>query len=167
MGFPGSTYTLDPLTLESLTDGSAVRTYFIELSTFQQQPLLGNYDQGKLCLSDCGLIVAEEWVRSATHRRGVDLDRWMVTPTSLKSILFLHEPTEAGTPMLDVAASQKPWLLSSLITSFKAVTAKRINLCRNQPGQSVWQRSYNQILIADPVRLSDLRHQLDRGADEG
>jgi putative transposase len=166
MGFPLSTYTLDPLKLESLPHGSAVRAYFVELSTFQQQPLLGSYDRGKLCLNDCGQIVAEEWVRLATNRKGVDLDLWMITPASLKSILFLRESTESATPILDAAASQKPWLLSSFITSFKAATAKRINLCRNQPGQSVWQRNYDQLLIADPMRLSHLRHQLDEVADE-
>lgn len=160
MGFPYSTDTLDPLKLEPFTHGTAVKAYLIELSTFQQQPLLGSYDQGKLCLNDCGLIVAGEWVRSATKRSGIDLDLWNITPTSLKSIVFLQVETPFNTQVPGPLESQKPWLLSSFVTSFKASAAKRINLCRNQLGQSVWQSSYDELLIDDPRQLSTIRNQL-------
>lgn len=160
MGFPSSTDTLDPLKLEPFTPGTAVRAYLIGLSTFQQQPLLGSYDQGKLRLNDCGLIVADEWVRSATKRSGIDLDLWTITPIGLKGIVFLQVATPFSTPAPGSLESQKPWLLSSFVTSFKAAAAKRINLCRNQLGQSVWQSSYNELLIDDPRQLSTLRNQL-------
>ncbi len=160
MGFPCSTNSLAPLKLEPFTHGTAVSAYLIGLSTVQQQPLLGSYDQGKLCLNDCGLIVADEWVRSATKRSGIDLDLWTITPTGLQSIVFLQVATPFSTPAPGPLDSQKPWLLSSVVTSFKASAAKRINLCRNQLGQSVWQSSYDELLIDDPRQLSTLRNQL-------
>lgn len=160
MGFPCNTETLNPLTLKPFTPETAVQAYLIELSTFQQQPLLGSYDQGRLCLNDCGLIVADEWVRSATKRSGIDLDLWSITPTSLQSIVFLQVATPFTSQAPGPLASQKPWLLSSFVTSFKATAAKRINLCRNQLGQSVWQSSYDELLIDDPRRLSTIRNRL-------
>ncbi len=160
MSFPCSNDALDPLTLGSFTHETAVKAYLIELSTFQQQPLLGSYDQGKFYLNNCGLIVADEWVRSATKRSGIDLDLWSITPTSLQSIVFLQVTTPFTSQTPGPLESQKPWLLSSFVTSFKAAAAKRINLCRNQLGQSVWQSSYNELLIGDPRRLSTIRNQL-------
>jgi hypothetical protein len=65
--------------------------------------------------------------------------------------------------MTESALGHKPWLLSSFIAGFKAAAAKRINLCLNQQGQSVWQRTYDEILITDQDRLNHLRDQL-RGA---
>ncbi|WOD37871.1 hypothetical protein [Nodosilinea sp. E11] len=149
-----------------MTDGTAARAYLIGLSTFQQQPLLGSYQQGLLCLNDCGLIVADEWVRSAASRKGITLDAWVITPTSLSGIVFLQGANPIGIGVSGPLASQKPWLLSSFIAGFKAAAAKRINLCRNHLGQSVWQRNYDERLISDKTQLANLRNQLQGTAGQ-
>lgn len=151
-----------------LTHSAAPKPYLIRLSTFQQQPLLGDYKQGQLCLNDCGSIVADEWVRSAANRKGIDLDVWTITPTSLQSIVFLQVPATVGLQvpatvgagLIGIHEGQKPWLLSSFIASFKAVAAKRINLRLNQLGRSVWQRNYDERLIGDDDYLVELRYKL-------
>jgi putative transposase len=147
----------------TLTHSTAPRAYLIELSTFQQQPLLGGYEQGKLRLNDCGRIVVDEWVRSATNRKGIVLDTWTITPNRLQSIVFVQMSSLPEPGMTESALGHKPWLLSSFIAGFKAAAAKRINLCLNQQGQSVWQRNYDEILITDQDRLNHLRDQF-RGA---
>ncbi|MGB3136564.1 MAG: hypothetical protein WBG38_19965 [Nodosilinea sp.] len=143
---------------------AASRAYLIKLSTFQEQPLLGNYEQGSLRLSDCGQIVADEWVRSATNRKGISVDIWTITPSLLQSIVFVQVPDDSTTRLakglIESLGSQKPWLLSWFIASFKAAAAKRINLRLNQVGQSVWQRNYDEHLITDQAHLCQLRHQL-------
>ncbi|PSR16606.1 hypothetical protein C8255_16995 [filamentous cyanobacterium CCP3] len=150
-----------------MTHSATPRAYLIGLSTFQGQPLLGDFEQGSLHLNDCGLIVADEWVRSAANRKGIAIDAWRISPNRLQSIVLLQVPTPAtsftGGAIGDSTGSlgsQKPWLLSSFIASFKAAAAKRINLRLNQVGQLVWQRSYDENLITDAARLSDLRQQL-------
>ncbi|HSM81786.1 MAG TPA: hypothetical protein VLS96_08870 [Nodosilinea sp.] len=145
--------------LGSETSATSVRAYLIGLSTVQREPLLGHYDQGTLRLNDLGLVVADEWVQSARHRKGIELDLWQVTPSSLQGIVFLQSPA-APYPAIASSSSQKPWLLSSFIASFKAAAAKRINLKRDQLGQSVWQRNYNEQLITDSDHLAELRDRL-------
>lgn len=147
----------------SLTYSAAPRAYLIKLSTFQKQPLLGNYEQGSLRLNDCGQIVADEWARSAANRKGIVIDEWIITPNRLDSIVFLQVPLTATADLPDWAehlGSPKPWMLSSFIASFKAAAAKRINLRLNQVGQSVWQRNYDEHLITNEARLSQLRQRL-------
>ena len=146
-----------------MTHSAAPKAYLIGLSTHQQQPLLGDYEQGTLRLNACGLIVADEWVRSANNRKGIEVDLWTITPTHLQSIVFIQGSSGAEQELAGTRPGHKPWLLSSFIAGFKAAAAKRINLSRNQPGQSIWQPSYDELLITDPSRLTYLRDQL-RGA---
>jgi putative transposase len=148
----------------TLTHAAVPKAYLVELATFQQQPLLGTYEQGKLHLSDCGLIVADEWVRSALTRKVIELDAWALTPTSLQGIVFIRGDSINDQSRKDLWSGQKPWLLSSFIASFKAAAAKRINLRLNQLGQSVWQRNYNEMLIADLASLDHLRDRLRSAA---
>jgi putative transposase len=145
-----------------LTHSPEARAYLIELSTHQQQPPLGHYQMGKLCLNDYGMIVADEWVRSASNRKGIELDQWVVTPEGLRGIVFIPNPSAlgAGQGFSGTLSSQKPWLLSSFIASFKAAAAKRINLRRNQLGQPVWQRNYQEHLIGDFATLEQMRNHL-------
>lgn len=163
MGLTCQVYTTVALRANGLTHSAAPRAYLIGLSTAQRQPLLGTYEQGIFHLNDCGRIVADEWVRSASNRKGIELDVWTMTPNRLKSILFLPGDSSSERELPDHLLSHKPWLLSSFIAGFKAAAAKRINLRRNQLGQPVWQRNYDEVLIADPAKLNHLRDQL-RGA---
>ncbi len=145
---------------KGLTHSAAPRAYLIGLSTAQRQPLLGDYDQGIFRLNHCGQIVADEWVRSASNRKGIEVDVWTMTPDRLQSIVFLPGDGSSERELPDHLLSHKPWLLSSFIAGFKAAAAKRINLRRNQLGQPVWQRNYDELLIDDQAKLNHLRDQL-------
>jgi REP element-mobilizing transposase RayT len=151
-----------------LPHSATVKAYLIQLSTYQRQPLLGYYQMGKLCLSDYGVIIADEWVRSAANRKGIELDQWVVTPDSIRGILFVQVTLSAvaGQRLGGNSISQKPWLLSSFIASFKAAAAKRVNLRRNQPGQPVWQRNYQEHPITDARALTRVREHLSEATSQ-
>jgi hypothetical protein len=123
---------------------------------------------GKLCLSDYGVIIADEWVRSAANRKGIELDQWLVTPDTIQGILFVQMTFSPwfGQPLVGNSPSQKPWLLSSFIASFKAAAAKRVNLRRNQPGQPVWQRNYQEHPITDARALTRVREHLSEATGQ-
>lgn len=149
-----------------LTHSPKARAYLIRLSL--QSPLLqlGHYDENAFYLTDYGNIVADEWVRLATNRKGITLDQWTITPDSLQGIVFVQIPpsTISRAGLASAISGQKPWLLSSFIASFKAAAAKRINLRNNQPGQPVWQRSYQEHLIDDSENaLNEARDRLTGG----
>ena len=50
-----------------------------------------------------------------------------------------------------------PASLASVIASFKSAVTKRINIARNTPGVSVWQRNYYERVIRDEYHLEKTR----------
>jgi putative transposase len=137
--------------------------YLIRLSTYEQQPLLGHFGNGQFCINEYGTIVADEWVRCAENRKGIELDLWILLPDGLQGIVLLQPASiiSSSRGLADSIPNQKPWVLSSFIASFKAAAAKRINLRRNQLGEPVWQRNYHEQMIRDDALLEQWRTLLN------
>ncbi|MFH7244710.1 MAG: hypothetical protein ACHWZW_17885 [Spirulina sp.] len=144
------------------------QAYFIRLAIHPQQILLGHYQAGQFYPSEYGTIVADAWVHSATHRKGVEIDQWIITPDELCGIVHIQSPAFSAiqTGISTAQTTPKPWLLSSFIASFKATAAKRINLRRNRPGQPVWQPSYQEQWLQDATTLAQVRHRLSTYAKQ-
>lgn len=87
--------------------------------------------------------------------RGVTVEQWVIEPESLHALVSL---TEEGPRQ---AQKGKPRSLTSFVAALKAATAKRINLVRNEPGSSVWQRGYQEQRVEDDIMLARLRKKLD------
>jgi putative transposase len=154
-----------PLPASEISDLSILpeaRAYLIRIQTYQQQPLLGYLRNGQLCLNAYGAVVAEEWIRSASNRKGLELDLWTVLPNGIQGIVILNKDALplSSRSLAGETTGQKPWVLSSFIASFKAAAAKRINLRRNQLGEPVWQRNYQEQLIPDDATLNFWRNRL-------
>ncbi len=100
-------------------------------------------------------IVSDELLLAASCR-GITLDQWMIVPDALHALIFVQEDR----PDSDIT-SGKPRLLNAFVAGFKAATAKRINLIRNQPGSPVWQRSYQEQRVEDEFMLARLRKKIN------
>lgn len=99
--------------------------------------------------------IAAEELSITAHHQSISVEQWVIFPDSLHALISLRDQNADSH-----TGSSKPRLLSSFIARFKAATAKRINLVRNQPGAPVWQRSYKEQLIQDEITLSRLRKQV-------
>ncbi|MEB3267527.1 MAG: hypothetical protein VKJ09_03215 [Leptolyngbya sp.] len=142
----------------SLSSGAAY--YLIKLATHENQPLFGAVVDGRVELNGLGQVAADEWLRAAQTNRGIALDHWEMTENQLQGIVIIREPV-VNSPYAH-SFSTKPRLLSSFIAGYKAAVAKRINLIRNHPGSPVWQRSYQERLLPDPVVLQRVRQMLSQ-----
>jgi REP element-mobilizing transposase RayT len=107
-------------------------------------------------VSSIAQVVADELLLAAEHR-GITLQQWVILPNELHALIGLPKDPTA---FPGNHSTSKPRLLTAFVATFKAATAKRINLLRNQPGAWVWQRSYNEQLIKDELTLSSLQHKL-------
>lgn len=146
--------------------------YYVRLKTHKSSRLFGtSQDSPETALSETtqtpstalskaafSKIVADELLLAADHR-DIALDQWVVVPDAVHALVFIRENRPAPEGI------GKPRQLTSFIAAFKAATAKRINLMRNQPGSSVWQRSYNEQRVEDEFMLSRLRRKITDAND--
>lgn len=142
-----------PLIKTSLTKHSLDKAalYYVQLKTHSGNALFDLPSLKKSGNSGLTQVVADE-LRLAAKERGVTLEQWVIFPDALHALIFLHDlpghRSDRNAPL------SKPRRLTSFIAGLKAATAKRINLLRNQPGDRVWQRSYEEQLIKDDAALS-------------
>lgn len=134
--------------------------YYVRLKThgssrlFELPESQAEYSDSSVLVSSHARIVADELLLSAADHKGISLDQWAVVPDALHALICLQDYADQALKI------GKPRLLTSFIAGFKAVTAKRINLVRNQPGSPVWQRSYKEQRMADELMVSRLRKRI-------
>ncbi|MFK8184038.1 MAG: hypothetical protein AB8B99_11740 [Phormidesmis sp.] len=104
--------------------------------------------------------IAADELSLISQYQNIDVDQWVIFPDGLHALIHVKHQNPDGH-----ATSSKPRLLTSFVARFKAATAKRINLIRNQPGSPVWQRSYKEQLVQDELTLSRLRKRIIHAED--
>jgi REP element-mobilizing transposase RayT len=133
--------------------------YFITVCTYQRECLFGEIIADEMRLNSCGQIVYEEWDRTSSIRREIDLDLFIVMPNHLHAIVVIDNVEKSGAPRR--APLQTPYRppksLGSLVAGFKSVVTKRINLLRDTPETPVWQRNYYENIIRNEKMLTNMR----------
>lgn len=133
--------------------------YYVQLKTRDGNSLFELPDTDSLkpshdSASSFAQIAADELLLAA-DRRGITVKQWDVLPDALHAFVLLPAHSR------DLHEGKgKPRLLTSFVAGFKAATAKRINLLRNQPGSPVWQPSYQQQLIEEERLLRRLQEKM-------
>ena len=52
--------------------------YFVTICTQDREYLFGRIENGEMILNDYGKIVEDEWVKTATMRKNIELDQYIV-----------------------------------------------------------------------------------------
>ena len=150
-------------------DYTAAGVYFVTICTYGRECLFGEVVEGEIRLNDFGVIVREEWERSAEMRAELSIDAYVVMPNHFHGIVFIDVGAHGVRPgqMAERvgwahgrAPLRSPKSLGSLIAGFKSAATKHINLLRNTPGDPVWQRNYYERVIRDDRELAAIREYL-------
>jgi putative transposase len=128
--------------------------YFVSICTHQRRCLFGRVVDDTVLLSDEGIIVEEEWWRTAEGRRYVTLDSHVVMPNHVHGLIVIQDEVP------DVAAGPRRRSLASIVGSFKAAAARRIGLLHRQAGPIVWQRSFHERVVRDHNELNRVREYI-------
>jgi putative transposase len=84
---------LDPMKRRSIRlqtwNYSAVGAYFVTVVTHERRLLFANIIDGTVRLSAYGEIAQEEWLASASIRKELDLDIFVVMPDHVHGIVWL------------------------------------------------------------------------------
>ncbi|WP_330204481.1 transposase [Cyanobacterium sp. DS4] len=155
--------------------------YFITICCYERQCLFGEIINHQIILNNFGELVKEEWLKSAEIRREIELDEFVIMPNHFHGIVIIdqqinknienHQNVGANgrSPLQTIQSSQqrismKPKSLSSLISSFKSATTKRINIIRNTPKNPVWQRNYYEHIIRNDQSLEKIREYIQNNS---
>ncbi len=123
-------------------DYSQGGSYCVTICTQGRGCWFGEIRDGEMVLSDCGVMVAEEWMETARRRAYMDLDAWIVMPNHLHGILHIARPR----------VDEPPRPLGKVIGHFKAACTRRIWEIGHR--EFAWQpRFYDQILRSEEMLL--------------
>jgi REP element-mobilizing transposase RayT len=151
--------------------------YFVTTCTHGGESVFGEIVEGEVLLNEAGRIVQEEWARSASIRREIALDEFVIMPNHVHGIVFIKQcdvgatgrrcrvvfPARSPLHRSPLRAGEVgrpgpgPRSLASFVAGFKSAATKRINVLRRTPGLAVWQRNYYEHIIRDQDDLRRIR----------
>ena len=147
-------------------DYTQAGAYYITIVTYNRELLFGEVVNGEMKLSNLGQIAQREWERLPKRFKQIELGAFVVMPDHVHGIIIIHDnrrgtadflkhadpqiPRRAPTP--DVATTErfgKPvsGSIPTIIRSYKAAVALRINYARPGDSTPVWQRNYYEHVI--------------------
>ncbi len=135
--------------------------YYVTICAFQKQKLFGEFRESIFQISEFGLIVQNEWHRTAELRKYVFLDEYIIMPNHIHGILVIDNPNQDQLPRhyekerKNYAAS-----LGGIMINFKAAVTKQCRLIVNNTNQEIWQRSYYDHIIRNEDDLNRCREYI-------
>jgi putative transposase len=124
--------------------------YFVSTCTHRRRCVLGSVVDGKVCLSEAGKIVEEEWLLTAERRPYVLLDSYVIMPNHVHSLIVLQQH------LRDDPAGWRRHSLSSIVGAFKAAASRRVAAIPGQQNR-LWQRSYHERIVRSYQELGRIR----------
>ena len=121
--------------------------------------MLGDIVDSQISLSQAGIVVEEEWRRTAIVRQHVLLDEFVLMPNHLHGILVLTND-QKKTSHRDVSTKPnlRPDSLGAMIGQFKSVCTKRIRGAGFS--QFGWQERFYDHVIRDERSLGNIRQYI-------
>jgi putative transposase len=133
----------------------------VTICTRDRECLFGHVVNGEMRLNEYGLVVHEEWLKTAELRENIEVETCTVMPNHVHGIVVItngrgtvrRAPTERfGKP---VAES-----IPTIMRAFKSASTKHINEIRRTRGTPVWQRNYYEHVVRNDEELEAIRQYI-------
>ena len=147
--------------------------YFVTVVAQNRDCLFGEIADGEMLLNEIGIIVRDEWIKTAEIRPEIRLDEYIIMPNHIHGIIIIVDDNRRhatgrgdprGTPTRPVAPTikpgPKPKSIGSIMAGFKSAVTKRVNAYRGAPGQKLWQRNYWEHIIRNEIELNRIRNYI-------
>jgi putative transposase len=149
-------------------DYSLPGAYFVTICTKDRRRLFGGIVDGRMVCNEYGAIVHSCWDDIPVHYPLVQTDELMVMPNHIHGIIIIDEPVGAihKLPLPCTRAERRGMLLPKILGRFKMNSVKRINIIRNTPRASVWQRGYYDHIIRSGKSLNRIRDYISTNPEQ-
>jgi len=146
--------------------------YYVTVCTHHWKCLFGEVEGDEVLQNEFGRIADDEWLRTLSLRREVELDDYRIMPNHLHGIIIINDRknvdalskgnTAVGTH--GCASRQRlhrqPKSLGSIIAGFKSAVTAKMNTLRGTPGSPVWQDNYYEHIIRNAKDLDRIRQYI-------
>jgi len=139
-------------------DYAQAGAYFITICTHQREYLFGQIANKEMKLNDVGLVVKQEWEKSAVLRPYIKLGEFVIMPNHFHGIIWMLDddgrdtarrvPTRRA-PTVEQFGKPVTGSIPTIVRAFKSAVTRQINLIRQTQGAPVWQRNYYDHIIRD------------------
>jgi len=136
-------------------DYAQAGAYFITIRAHERRSLFGRIDAAEMRPNALGIIVEEEWYRSAQIRSTIALDAFVFMPNHLHGIVIITSDVEATGRSPARRQGPARGSLGSLVGSFKAAVTRR--RAGAPAGEPLWQRNYYEHIIRGERELEQIR----------
>lgn len=159
-------------------DYSQNGAYFITLCTQDRKPIFGKIVNGEMQLSPFGIIVRDEWLKTAEMRKNIEMDEFIVMPNHFHGIIVIDDrdwdnnrtgtlqraPTEKA-PTIEKFGKPTSNTIPTIIRGFKAAVTKQINTIQINAGvynkpERIWQKNYYEHVIRNETSLNKIREYI-------
>ena len=154
-------YRISPARLQSW-DYANNGAYFITICTKDRNHFFGKIEEGKMNLSQVGVIADLMWFEIKHHAKNIELGEFIVMPNHIHGILILNGSQENNDDLLLSASTSSNELpktigqqrfqhqgnntISAIVGSYKSAVTKHAN---RLGFQFVWQPSFHEHIIRD------------------
>ncbi len=148
-------------------DYTAPGSYFVTVVARGRLSIFGEIIGGEMRLNSFGEIANAEWLRTASIRREIELDEFIIMPNHFHAIVNIVDcgndlvgaqrrcaPTDRTDPSKPHVT---PNSIGAIIRAYKSAVTYQINQLRGTPGAPIWQRNYHEHIIRDMDELSRIR----------
>ena len=140
-------------------DYSQNGAYFVTICTNESKCLFGHVVDGSMRLNQLGLLVEQEWCKTAQVRSNVELDYFVVMPNHLHGILLLSDAAVKVGPTYRTAHADtlQANSIGAIISQFKSIVTKRSRKLSKPPTSQIWQRNYYDHIIRNERSFTAIR----------
>jgi len=130
--------------------------YFITICTYKKMPIFGAVKNRDVELNQSGIIAKDQWLYLPEIFDHIVLDDFIIMPDHMHGII-IKTSGEIQTDLNEKKISHATSSISRIVGAFKTLSAKKINLIYNNPGNIIWQRSFYDRIIRNETELLSIR----------
>jgi putative transposase len=137
-------------------DYSSPGKYFVTFNTKFKVRYFGHIEDGKMVLSDSGVIARDCWMEIPEHFPFVKLDEFVIMPDHVHGIIIIESPI-VESPKLGDSTVNFYWNSHSLgliINQYKRACTIKIKMMGED---FAWQSKYYDHIIRTGIELSKIR----------
>jgi putative transposase len=150
-------------------DDSRCGWYFVTVCTKDKKCLLGQVSDGRVVLSQGGLIAEDELRSIPGHYSNVMIDRFVIMPNHVHTIVVIEGEHQYSPDETRQAASLRPAhkplakSLAAIVGSYKSGVSRRCRLCGI--ADFAWQSRFHDHILRSNAAVNAVRDYIDKNPE--